>query len=120
MAWSEKLLLSVNRGVISSRGLARIDLERMAMSADIQSNFIPRVLGSMMLRPGMEFIDTSRSNNVARNMPFVFGEDDTALIELSNGALKVRINDVVITRPAVTATIGNSGFDAGTTYPVNS
>ena len=59
MATEDKTLLAFNRGVISSRGLARVDLDRMAMSAEIQSNFIPRVLGSMMLRQGMEYIDNT-------------------------------------------------------------
>ena len=57
MAEQDTDLLAFNRGVISSRGLARVDLERMAMSSDEQTNWMPRVLGSMMLRPGLEFID---------------------------------------------------------------
>jgi hypothetical protein len=83
----DKKLLAFNRGVVSKIGLARIDLDRMAMSAEQQSNFMPRVLGSMMLRPGMEYIDNVFSDaNFHRNMPFTFGVDDNVLIEMHHQA----------------------------------
>jgi hypothetical protein len=45
-------LLAFNRGLQSRLGLARIDLERTALAAEVQTNWMPRSLGSMMLRPG--------------------------------------------------------------------
>lgn len=114
MANQDIKLLAFNRGVISKRGLARQDLDRMAMSAEIQSNFISRVLGSMMLRPGMEFIDRTKLDNAfrARQLSFVFGVDDTATLEMSAVNMRVRINDVLITRPAITAAITDPGFNS--------
>ena len=115
MATQDIQLLAWNRGVISKLGLARMDLERFAMSAEIQSNFPPRVLGSMMLRPGLEFIDRPRndSSGAAKQIPFTFGVDDTAALELTNANLRVRINDVLISRPAVTSVVDNPGFSTG-------
>ena len=111
MAKENRELLAFNRGVISPRGLARIDLERMAMSSDLQRNWMPRVLGSMMLRPGLEFIGRTYNDTVkARQMPFVFGVDDTAALEFTHVNMKVRIDDVLITRPAVSATITDPNF----------
>ena len=115
MAKESKELLAFNRGVISPKGLARIDLERMAMSAERQRNWIPRVLGSMMLRPGLEFIGNTNGNNAARQIPFTFGVDDTAQLEISNVNLRVRIDDVLIDRPTVSATVTNGGFASGLT-----
>lgn len=119
MAKQEKVLLAFNRGVISPRGLARVDLERMAMSADQQTNWMPRVLGSMMLRPGLEHIGNINGNNVGRQIPFTFGVDDTAQLEISAngslGRLRVRIDDVLITRPTVTTVITNPGFGSDLT-----
>ena len=114
-AKENKLLLAFNRGVISALGLARIDLKRMGMSAETQTNWIPRVLGSMMLRPGLQKLDNTRSDTVSRIMPFVFSEDDTAQIEMSGNTMYVRISDARITRPAVTSAVTNGGFDSNVT-----
>lgn len=114
MANQDAQLLAFNRGVISSIGLARMDLERYAMSAEIQTNFIPRVLGSMQLRPGWKYIDQMAVNqglNLVRQMPFIFEEDDTALLEFGVGSyLRVRINDVLLERPVVATAFTNASF----------
>lgn len=49
-------LLAFNRGRISPLALARTDLEVARLSAETQTNYIPRSLGSMMHRPGFGFI----------------------------------------------------------------
>jgi len=70
--------LAFNRGVVSSRGLGRIDLDRMAVSAERMRNYMPRVLGSMILRPGLEFIGNTERDNVASfNIPFIFDVDES-------------------------------------------
>jgi len=113
VAFQDKKLLAFNRGVISKIGLARIDLDRMAMSAEQQTNFMPRVLGSMMLRPGLEYIDNVFSDaNFHRNMPFTFGVDDNVLIEMGPASIRFRVDDALIVRPAVTAVINNPFFTA--------
>ena len=121
MSIGEKVLLAFNRGVISKRGLARQDLDRMAMSAETQSNFVPRVLGSMMLRPGQKFIDTMFEDlNLVRQMPFVFGVDDTALLEFGVGSyLRIRIDDVLLERVAVIATVTDAVFNVALGVGVN-
>lgn len=127
MSIGEKVLLAFNRGVVSKRGLARLDLERMAMSASQQTNWMPRVLGSMMLRPGMNYIDLMKTDGnqdpdqLSRQMPFVFGVDDTTLVEFSSGSdgdsplqfegkIRFRTNDVLLVRPDVTALVSNGDF----------
>lgn len=108
-------ILAFNRGVVSSKGLARVDVERISMSAETQRNWMPRVLGNMMVRPGLEFIDRTNldTTSFARQIPFTFGVDDTAALEFTNGALRVRIDDVLITRPSVSTSVGNDSFDVG-------
>lgn len=112
MAQERKHLLAFNRGVISKLGASRIDLDRHGMSAEIQKNFIPRVLGSMMLRPGTEFIDFMLEDlDLVRQMPFIFSVDDTALLEMnSDGFMRIRIDDVVLTRAAHSSIILNPTF----------
>lgn len=108
-------LLAFNRGIQSRLGLARIDLERTALAAEIQTNWMPRTLGSMMLRPGWEYIDATRSGAVAKLFPFVFASDDFAQLEVSGGYLRVRVDDELIARSAVTAAITNGTFDSDLT-----
>ena len=58
----------------------------------------------MMFRPGLGYIFGTRDNLEAKYIDFVFATDDTALIELTNGNMRVAVDDVIITRPAVTST----------------
>jgi hypothetical protein len=105
-------LLSFNRGLVSRLGLARIDLKRLALSAEVMTNWMPRVLGSMSLRPGLQYLGSTKSNSAARFLPFVFSTTDTALLELTNLTMRVWVNDAVIQRPAVVTSIVNGGFAA--------
>ena len=108
-------LLAFNRGLVSRLGLARTDVERLAMSAETMVNWMPRKLGSMMLRPGLGYLGATRSNLAARFIPFVFSTDDTALIELTATTLRVWIDDALITRPSVSSAVTNGSFDTDVT-----
>jgi hypothetical protein len=101
-------LLAFNRGMVSRLALARIDIKRMALSAEEQTNWMPRVMGSMMLRPGLEYVATTKDDDPAVLIPFVFSTDDTAVIELTPSYMRVLINDVAINWPSVSTTLTNS------------
>ena len=108
-------LLAFNRGIVSPLALARVDIKRMAWSAETQVNWMPRVLGSMMLRPGLQHIGATRDHAAARHIPFVFATADTALIECTDAALRVRVGDAVVARVAVATAVTNGGFDSDLT-----
>lgn len=99
-------LFSFNRGVIDPLALARVDVRRTAIAAAIQQNYIPRVMGSMMLRPGLAYLGTTLANAAARFLPFVKNTvSSLALIEFTAGAMRVWLNDTPIQLTAVTTTI---------------
>jgi hypothetical protein len=102
--------LTLNRGLISRHALARIDLNRTAMAAAIMTNWRPRTLGPMSLRPGSRYLGTTRSNALGKCFPFIFGTDDMARLEITNGTLRVWVDDELVTRPAVTAAVTNGAF----------
>ena len=108
-------LLAFNRGRVSPNALARVDVERMAMSAETMTNWRPRVLGPMMLRPGYGYIGATRSNLATRGLPFVKSTDDTALIELTASTMRVWVDDALITRPSVSSAVANGTFDTNLT-----
>lgn len=107
MAKSEFLLYAWNRGVISPLGIARLDLKRYALSARRMVNWICRTLGSMMLRPGLAFLDTTYNNLFAQHIPFIFSIPDTAIIELTNQLMRVRVNEAIISRVSVSTAVAN-------------
>lgn len=108
-------ILAFNRGMLSRLAMARTDLKRYPLSAQEQTNYIPRVLGSAMLRPGFGYLGSTRNNLTAKMLPFVFSATDTASIELTDLAMRIWVDDAVVTRPAVTAPVANGNFDTNLT-----
>ena len=106
-------LVAFNRGLVSPLALARVDIKRLALSAEQQTNWIPRALGPMKLRPGWQYLTTTVANGAARCIPFVFATSDVARIEFTNLVMRVFVNDVQITRPSVSTLVVNGGFDVG-------
>src|SRR5688572_10670858 len=102
--------LNFNRGLISSLGIARIDLDRTRLSAEVMTNWMPRVLGSMSIRPGREYLGVTRSNAKAKTFPLIFAADDTARLEITSGKLRIWVDDALVTRVAVTAAVTNGAF----------
>lgn len=108
--------LNFNRGIISPLASGRVDLKRTAVSAETMTNWMPRVFGSMMLRPGLEYIGTaSNLGSAVFYIPFIFSTNDTALIELIDEELYVRVDEDLVTRPVVTTTVTNGTFDTNLT-----
>lgn len=109
------LQASFNRGIVSRLSLARTDIKRIAMSAEQQTNWMPRVLGSMMIRPGLGYKDSTLGDNFARHIPFIFDLNDTALLEFSNQTMRVRVDEAAIARTAVSTTVRGGDFSADIT-----
>lgn len=103
-------LLAFNRGIVSKNALARVDVDRIRLSAEIMVNWLPKTQGSMFLRPGFGYLGSSRNNAFGIDIPFVAATDDTALIEFADAKMRVRVNDVLVSRVAVTTAISNSSF----------
>lgn len=112
---SRPVLLAFNRGLVSPLALARVDLKRMALSAETQTNWMPRVLGAMALRPGTRLLRSTKDDAKAVHIPFVFSLTDTAILEVTDGTLRVDIDDTLITRPTVATTITTGSFDTDLT-----
>ena len=122
-------LIAFNRGLISRLALAREDLDRTALSASIFTNWMPRVLGSMMLRPGQQYINETKDSNFSISIPFIFSTSDYASIEMTNQTMRVIKDDAVVIRDTVATAVTNGDFssltgwttdnDSGATATVN-
>ncbi len=104
---------SLNRGEVSLLSMARVDVEHLRLAAQSQINWLPRVLGPMMLRPGSEFIGQILNNNPGVLVSYVSAFNDTALLELTAGYMRIWRDDALVTRAAVATTI--EGFAGWTT-----
>jgi hypothetical protein len=115
MAKVNAVIHAFNTGEMSASGMARIDQERVRLAAETQENLFPYVVGEGQVRPGTQCIGNSASNNRARLLSFIKSTEETALMELSDETLRIWVDDALVTRPSVTATVGDGTFAATNT-----
>lgn len=98
------------QGEVSQAALARVDMERLRLAAEIQENLFPHVIGKGQVRPGTGYLGATASNAKSRLLRFVRSPTDTALIECSASLARFWVNDALVTRPSVTSSIDNGAF----------
>src|SRR3990167_2865064 len=108
MARANVPLLGFNRGLISPEALARVDLDRTKLSAEVYTNWLPKTQGAMRIRPGTKHLGASRNDTGAFFVEFVAATDDTALIELTHEKMRIWIDDELLSRPHVETTLSLS------------
>lgn len=112
MGMEKPFLFALNGGMVSPLALARTDLTRMRISAEEVYNCFPRVIGPLSMRPGLGYLGSTKNDAVARNVPFIFNVGDTALLELTDLLLRVKIDGAFISRNAVSTVITNGDFNS--------
>ncbi|HEX03851.1 MAG TPA: hypothetical protein ENH10_01650, partial [Bacteroidetes bacterium] len=108
-------LAKFNRGLISPKALARVDIKRAAFAAETMDNWTPRVFGSMMLRPATKYLASTASDAAAFNIPFIFSSTDLALVEVTDLAVRIWIDDALMSRSSVSSVVSNGTFDSNVT-----
>lgn len=98
--------LAWNRGIVSPLALARTDVERTRLSAEEMTNWLPKTQGAMRIRPGTKYLGSSLADAKAQWLEFVASTTDVALVELTDGKMRVWLADtggdeVPISRPPV-------------------
>lgn len=109
------LLNRFNYGLLSSSALARTDLARGTLGAEIQTNVIGKSLGAGKFRPGLGYLDSTKNNAKAIHIPFIYSLADTAILEITDSTLRVRISEAVMERVSVSTAITNGTFAANLT-----
>jgi hypothetical protein len=110
-------LVAFNRGLLSPKALARVDLDRTKLSAEVYTNWLPKSQGSMTIRPGTKYFGSSLNDTGANFIEFVASTDDVALLECTHDKLRVWMDDdahslSLLGRPAVdtTVTLSDTGW----------
>jgi hypothetical protein len=114
--------LNFTRGLISPKALARVDVERTRLSAEIYENMLPSTQGSMSIRPGTKWFGSSLNDTGAEFIEFVASTDDVALVELTHNKMRVWLGDdahelALLGRPDVdtTVSINDTGWSNAST-----
>lgn len=117
MARQNSALLSFNRGLISPKALARVDLDRTRLSAEVYNNWLPKTQGAMTIRPGTKYCGSSLHDTGAEFIEFVAATDDVALCELTHNKMRLWLGSdahslALLGRPAVdtTVTLSDTGW----------
>jgi len=115
MARGNAPLLAFNRGEISPLSLSRIDIDRVNMSASIMVNWMPKTVGAMIFRPGLEYINSTLNDTGIVPIEFVASTDAAYLLEMSPNKMRVLPSDSTnfLSRSPVTTTISDFNSDTG-------
>ena len=122
MARVNQPFISFNRGLVSPKALARVDLERTKLSAEVFTNWIPKTQGAMTIRPGTKYFGSSLNDTGAEYLEFVAATDDVALVELTHQNMRIWLGDdahelALLGRPLVATTVSfsDTGWDNSST-----
>lgn len=106
---------SLNGGEVGEEALSRLDLERMQFAGSLYSNILPRVVGSMTLRPGLEHIADIDLGEV-RLLEYSFAGSNSSMLVpiLSNNEMRILKDNAFVTRAVVSTIITNGDFSSFT------
>lgn len=106
-------LYSLNGGEVGPEALARLDFQRMQFAGSLYSNILPRVVGSITLRPGLEHIlDIDLGDK--KFLEYNYTGTDIYIPVISDSELRIILNDELISRASVSTTITNGDFSSFT------
>lgn len=101
---------SFNVGVVDAPNLARVDLERMRLAAEDQTNLMAMTTGQMFLRPGLGHLNRTYSDNTGALKEFITSASSGVLLEFTTGILSFYVDDEILTREAVDTTVSQGDF----------
>lgn len=105
-----------NTGEISKAALNRVDKDALRLYAERQENLLPSTIGKATMRPGTQFLGYSggaANGTSGRIIGFNKSPTERALLEFTNARLRIWVDDVLISRSAVTSTVTNGDFSSG-------
>ena len=89
MARQNVPLIVFNRGIISPLALARVDLDRTRLSAEVMTNWLPKTQGAMIIRPGTKHLGSSINDTGAYFVEFIASTTDAALLEITKDKMRI-------------------------------
>lgn len=107
-------LLSFGGGEIGPEALARVDLEIYPTTGDVYENVLPLITGALIKAPGTEYIGALPDNTAAIVRPFVFNVDQTRVLQIRDGEIRIVDGDAYTALTGAAATIGTPADNTST------
>lgn len=116
MARIDVLHHAFNVGVFDKDKLHRVDVERMRLAAERQTNLLCDSIGKGFMRPGTQYLATLPGDT--RPIEFIAGNDQAATLLLSDLAMRVHDGqtDTLVTRVAVATSVSAGDFSGAGTW----
>lgn len=102
---------SLNGGEVGDEALSRLDLERLQFAGSLYQNMMPRVIGSMTLRPGLEHITDIDLGDV-QLLEYNYSGGSALIPVLSDEEMRIVKDDAFVSFPSVSTTITNGDFNS--------
>ena len=71
-------------GEISPKAIGRFDIEKYDSSVKTMENFLMNQIGGAFYRTGLRYIASTKSNGIARLIPFQYDADQDYVMEMGN------------------------------------
>lgn len=108
------LQASTNAGEFGPRMVARTDFVRYPFGCAALENMIPLPQGGATRRPGTRFVAALKDETkAARLVPFQFSTEQSYMLEVGEGSIRIYMEGARIVAPTVGAAIANGEFTAG-------
>lgn len=113
---------ALNVGQFDRNKLHRVDLERMRLAAERQTNMLCDAVGPAWGRAGTEFLNATKGSARGRLLAFDAGLQDGFILECTDSVLRVidADTDELVTRVAVGSSVNNGDFAAAGTWTLAS
>ncbi|MCC6617398.1 MAG: hypothetical protein IT320_28245, partial [Anaerolineae bacterium] len=109
MARRHELAFALNAGGVDVEALSRVDLEKMRISGEHPVvNWLPKVLGPMSLRPGLETRDRCHGDLPVKMFRYVREIGTSYLLLFSADEMRVSSDGSIVQVPVVGSTISES------------
>lgn len=92
---------SFSGGEIAPEMFGRIDDVKYQSGAALLNNFIVNPQGPAERRPGLAYVNSTKSNGVARLLPFTYSNEQTMVIELGPGYFRFHTQGETLIYPTV-------------------
>lgn len=107
-------LHSFASGIVDKKRLPRIDLAKMRLMAEVQTNFLADTVGRGFFRPGLQYVGETAADGVVELRDFVRSETESAIVVMGDQTLRILDGDALITRVTVATVVTSGDFSAST------